>query len=214
MTKTRKPVDWSACEADYRTGTFSNPQLAKIYGCTEGAIRARVKKYEWRKDLSEQVRRETAAKLLREDLRTDYAIGDAAIINDGADIRVKIVRQHRDDIRSQRDLIRSLIGELRHESESEAREAILNAIDKDSAENRTKAAMRRAVSLPSRASVMRDLAMAGKVLVELERQAFSLDEPKKPDAGHPVLLAHEMTDDELASIAGRRRSGTSDPAES
>lgn len=158
----RNPVDWQACEADYRTGTFSNRQLAEIYKCTEGAIRDRIKRYEWVKDLSDSVRKETNAKLLRTDLRKDNVRSnaeDAEIVNNAADVRVGIVRSHRRDISALNDLaIR-----LRVKAEG--------LID-------TVADLK---NLDSATSVIESLARTASRLVPLERQAFNLDETSVGD---------------------------------
>lgn len=63
---------------------------------------------------------------------------------------------------------------------------IEQAIDEDTKSDRDgkrKAAMLKAVSLPTRAGVMRDLSVALKNLIPLERQAFNLDEK---DKGPPI----------------------------
>lgn len=79
-------------------------------------------------------------------------------------------------------------------SQQDALEAeILAATGQDSSERR-QAAMMKAISLPSRAGVIRDLSTAMKNLVGLERQAFSMDaDPGENDRTKTV------TDDDLDS---------------
>ena len=169
-----KNIDWAACEADYRTGTFSNRQLAEIHGCDEGAIRYRAKKYGWVKDLSQAVRQATQAKLLRTDFRAPArAEDDAEIIDHGSDLRASVVRGHQ-------KLLAKAIARV---------DSILGAPEDD--ERKIEAA------------VARDLSTALKSLIPLERQAFNLDEPAKlaltgPDGGPIRAITKEMTPQEAA----------------
>jgi len=55
--------DWQALRAEYRTGLFSNCQLAEKYGIDEAAIRRRAKKEDWGKDLTTQVNAEINRRL-------------------------------------------------------------------------------------------------------------------------------------------------------
>lgn len=175
----RRQVDWAACEADYRTGTFSNRQLAEIHHCTEGAIRDRAKRYGWVKDLSEAVRRATHAKLLRTELRTSTRVDDAELIEQGSDFRATIVRGHQKLLSKAIARVDSIMGTAEVEIDDRRDEA----------------------------SVMRDLSTALGKLVPLERQAFNLDDPQRLELtgkdGGPIktVRAADLSDEELAAIA-------------
>lgn len=147
----RSRVDWEACEKEYRTGTFSNRQLAEKYGCTEAAIRDRVKRYGWQKDLVEEVKKATSHKLLRAELRTEEELReDAKIVDVASDIRAGVVLEHRKDIRKLRDVAARLLVDL------EIGEEVL--------------------PLPQKSSVFRDLCNSLARVIPLERQAHGLDE--------------------------------------
>jgi hypothetical protein len=164
--KARGKVDWSACEADFRTGTYSNCQLAAKYECSESAIRDRAKRYEWRKDLSDAVRKATSAKLLRADLREPNAQKDAAIVEEAADVRMGVVLRHRKDIGK----LDALKGKLIEKAEAviEAMTSLDNLVDA--------------------AQVIESLGRTQSRLIPLERQAFSLD-TGSPEGGVTITIS-------------------------
>lgn len=231
--KSRKPIDWERIEQEYRAGQLSVCEIGRQHGLTEGAIRKRAKRDGWQRDLTERVKDEVRARLVREEpeanqddsaekseagaTRDDESTkaareaSEAEAVDRAARRAVQIVREHRQDIGEQRDLVRTLYRELRDESDPERLNELQETVAAEK-DGRRRAALQRAISLPARAGVMRDLATAGKVLIELERQAFSLDEPKKSASPIPESV-RELSDDELAAIAAGGGAGTSDPAQ-
>ena len=91
----RPEIDWQACEEEYRAGTLSIRALATKFGCTDTAIRLRAKQHGWSRDLTDAVRKETNARLLRAEVRTSHTREDSQIIGDAADLRVSVVTSHR-----------------------------------------------------------------------------------------------------------------------
>jgi hypothetical protein len=88
------------------------------------------------------------------------------------------VRDHQASIGRGQKLVDAMFGEL--EQGCESREEIEAAIIEETGADRNqtrRAAMQRAVALPSRSTVMVNLASALKTLVGLERQAFNMDAP-------------------------------------
>ena len=74
---------------------------------------------------------------------------------------------------------------------------LMNVISSEKDERKRFAAAR-AVSLPARATVMRDLAQAARVWINPERQAFRISDDRTKEA--PSII-NEMTEEELrASI--------------
>lgn len=168
MTK-RGTVDWAACEKEYRTGTLSNRQLAEKFGCTEAAIRDRAKRYEWSRDLSDEVRKATNAKLLREELRRpigeDAKLADEEVVRQAADVRVSVVQTHRKDIKS----LASLTERLRNKAD-----VLLNDISD-------------LKGLSDAVQAVEGLARTTAKLIPLERQAFNLDAAEDPDDDRPQV---------------------------
>lgn len=191
---TRKKYDWEAVERAYRAGQLSIREISKKHGPTESNIRYRAKKYGWTRDLTQHVQKRTKDKLLRTDLRTANAQEDAAIVEEAAERGAEIIRSHRRDINDGRDMCGMLLQELRegtqhHESLGDI---IEKQADDEEWDAKARSAARRAISLPSRAGVMRDLANSMKVLQGLERTAFNLDDQASPKDPLDELLDSVM----------------------
>jgi hypothetical protein len=169
----RKVIDWEMIEREYRAGQLSTRQIAKQADVSEAAIRKRAKAHGWDRDLSEQVRAGVRSRLVRNDVRTvDVREAVEVAVRRG----VEVVRQHQSSLGRATGLVLRLLDEL--EESTARREDIDAAIEAETAGDKTTARrtmMQRAVSLPSRASSMRDLSTALARLLPLERQAFNLD---------------------------------------
>lgn len=85
--------DWDAIERDYRTGRFTNVQLARRYDLSEAAIRKKAKEKGWQKDLTERVQESTRCKvnvsLAGPDLSDDEVVERASSENAG------VIERHR-----------------------------------------------------------------------------------------------------------------------
>jgi len=186
----RRVIDWEAIEREYRAGQLSVSEIARQHEISHTAIQKKAKANGWARNLAGRVREEVATRLVSDEVA---ATNEREAIDFAARRGVEVVREHRGDIQQQRSLVRTLVGQLRDESEPVALADIEEAIEEETradSNGRRRAAMLKAISLPSRAGVMKDLAIAGKILVELERQAFSLDDPEKdkPQPGATVTI--------------------------
>jgi hypothetical protein len=63
MAGKAKDVDWTAIEGAYRAGTEPLRAIADRHGITEGAIRARAKKFGWTRDAAKTKRELVAARM-------------------------------------------------------------------------------------------------------------------------------------------------------
>jgi hypothetical protein len=61
-----RKIDWEGVRKDYRSGRFSNRELATRYGVSEGGIRKRADQDKWEKDLAAAVRAKTDEKVVRD----------------------------------------------------------------------------------------------------------------------------------------------------
>lgn len=191
----RKPVDWEAIEREFRAGQLSVVEIGRQHSLSHTAINKRAKKHGWKRDLADRVRKEISARLVSDEVSEEVSAANArAAIETAASRGVEVVRQHRGDIKGQRDLVRMLVGELQEQSNPETNAALSETIDTET-DSKRRASMQRAISLSARAGVMRDLAQAGKVLIDLERQAFSLDAGNN-DTVQPKVSAEPLTDEE------------------
>lgn len=180
MTK-RKKYDWEAIERDYRAGMLSIREISRKHDVPESSIRYQAKKYGWQRSLSGKVRERAQEKLLRKELRNPNA-NDDEVVEEAADTVTAVQLCHRKDIKDGRGFVELFYAHLR--------EAAINRADiEDQIYEHTKAsdpdgkddikarnAMLRAVSLPSHVGCLRDLSVALKNLVPLERQAFNMND--------------------------------------
>ena len=169
-------VDWEAVEREYRAGQLSNRMIAEKHGISDTAIRKRAKAQGWSKDLSDKVRQEVRSQLVRAEVRTP-SVSDREVIEVAAATGAQVVRTHRKDIRTAADIVGLLMGQLLDAASN--REELAEAIEEETANDETghrRAKLYRAISLQSHAAIVRDLSTAAKNLVQLERQAYNLDE--------------------------------------
>lgn len=174
MSKTA--IDWEAVEREYRAGQLSNRMIAEKHGISDTAIRKRAKAQGWSKDLTEKVRQEVRSQLVRAEVRTPR-VSDREVIEVAAATGAQVVRTHRKDIRTAADIVGLLMGQLLDAASN--REELAEAIEEETANDETghrRAKLYRAISLQSHAAIVRDLSTAAKNLVQLERQAYNLDE--------------------------------------
>lgn len=190
---TKRPaLDWEAIEREYRAGQLSVVEIGRQHGCTHGAINKRAKRDGWTRDLSARVRNRAKAKLVSPEVSAANA---EQAVEDAAARVVQVVREHRRDIGAGRSLVGRMMSELdATTSQQDALEVEILAVTGEDSSDRRRAAMMKAISLPSRAVVIRDLSTAMKNLVTLERQAFSMDADPGEDA-----KSKDISDDELDS---------------
>jgi hypothetical protein len=184
-TKPRKDVDWAAIENAYRAGIRSIRQIAHEHGVTDKAVRNRAKKFKWTRDLTPRVR-QRAREMVRADSpqssHARTAADDEAAVEQEATVAADVLRTHRKDIAQGRTLVIHMFGELHKENTQldELQDTIIDETKGDR-DGKRRNAMLKAISLPARAGVMRDLAGALSRLIPLERTAFSLDEEGSKD---------------------------------
>ena len=146
--KTKLP--WDMIEADYRMGTMSLSALSRKYGCNPATISRRATQHNWSKDLQDEVRRRTRAALAAS---TD---GKEALLDAGLEAAVRtnlaVVRSHRTTLDKAHRLIDDAFGRLARVQ----------------GEDHQKIAR-------SHAGIIKDLSIAIRNLVPLERQAHNLD---------------------------------------
>lgn len=105
-------------------------------------------------------------------------------VMEGAALQIEMIRQHRGDIRGARELALALMAQL--EQTAGNRQAIEAAIYEFSEAGPKRAAMMRAVSLPSHISAMRDLSTTLRQLIPLERQALGIPDAQPLEPKDPV----------------------------
>lgn len=194
----RTNPDWERIEGDYRAGVLSLREIATRDGhVTEGAIRKRAKRDKWVRDLSDKIKAK-ADDLVRRSVRTGTQQPDASereVIDSNAAALANTKLEHHGSLRRSRDLTGKLLTELEQQTDDpEAFAKLVAALAESGADDApaVRSALRRAMSLGARASILKSLTEAQRNWITLERQAWGMDDPEKP----PQDL-HELTDDEI-----------------
>jgi transposase-like protein len=167
----RRPApDWDAIEREFRAGQLSVSEIARQHGISRTAVNKHAARHGWVRDLSARVRQAVSARLVAGPVSSDEAqvagFNVATAVDAAAARAVELVRQHRAALKTGRSLVLSMIDELAEASAQ--RNALVEAIEMETAgdiDGRRRTAMLRAVSLPSRAATVRDLATALRNLI-------------------------------------------------
>jgi hypothetical protein len=235
----RTDVDWEAIEHEYRSSQLSTHQIGALHAISHTMVVRRAKRLGWTRNLAGRVRTAVKAALVIDPLndplidrrqapeaplapldtypatRPDTPMTleeQERVVETAAARAVMVVRSHRRDIAQARMLVRTLMSELMDTSRygGQLEEAVLEETAADR-NNQRRAAMLRAVSLPARATMIRDLSTAMSKLVALERQAFNLD-AELPDDGKPVRDAvHDAKLQHIYDMLARRAGSAAAP---
>lgn len=171
MAGKRKQIDWEAIEREFRAGQLSLREIGREYGVSAPAITKKAKKEGWSRDLSNQVRKAVNAKLVNTEVnRGNASVNEAEVIEAAAERGAEVIRLHRADIANLRNLEAQLLEEL--------------------ADNPTKLYITQyqgqiiqsevGIAVTERASALQALAGVQHKRIQLERQAFNLDEKQGP----------------------------------
>lgn len=166
---TKRVVDWEAIEREYRAGQLSVNAIAKAHGITEGAIRKRVNTHGWgKRDLANEVREKVREKLVRREVRKDDA-NTEEIIDAASERGALVIETHRRDINKLRELEQALMAELGDPDKPPTKLYLAQyqgqVIQKEVG-----------IAVTERASALHALAAVQHKRIQLERQAFNLDE--------------------------------------
>ena len=152
--KPRKPIDWAGIEKDYTTGDMSVRDLAVWYGLSEAGIRKKAKEKGWTRPEGAPV-----MPVKQRDIAVTYRVADTVATKENTDPAAIIGRG--------RNLVLRLLDELDATTTGldELEQLIKDATDSDPSSRRYDAMMQ-AISLPSRAGTLKNLAAAAKTLSE------------------------------------------------
>lgn len=187
MSAGRKSHDWEAIEREYRAGQLSVVEIGRQHGLSHTAINKRAKRDDWKRDLTERVRKEVSSRLVSPEVSEATA---REAVELAAERGVLLVRQHRASLKKANTAIDRLLEEL--ESHTVNIDEITDAIDEETAgdkDGKRRAMMHRAVSLGSRANAAVALSSALRNVIPLERQAFNLDQPSDDDGKIQIVIS-------------------------
>lgn len=182
----KKRIDYKKAERLYRQGLLSNAEIAMQIGAKgESTVRALAKQFGWQRDLTHEMRMKARTQMV-ENLATFgdptkrlSDMQDAEIIEEAARTQVTVIREHQKTLKQGHSLTLRMLSEL---DDTTAHMGELQELIRSTIATSRQEALRRALSLGSRATIMRDLATSARMWVQLERQAFNIvDESKNPE---------------------------------
>jgi hypothetical protein len=212
----RRRADWEAIERDYRTGKFTDQELADKHGnvVSRQAITKMAKVRHWQKDLSDAVRKATNAKLIAAEaekkVAEQVAKGCEATVDAvlaAAELNKQVILSHREDLKAARGLTSAMLNELQQVSVNPGKlrdllEVLTGGEDMTAAQVAdARAALADLQRLPSRILSVQRLATAMARLQTMERTAYGLDNPEQPP---PVDELADLSDEELDARINER----------
>lgn len=170
----RKQYDWESIEREYRLGQKSMRALSEEFGPNISNISRHAKKHGWVQDKSKEVRQRTNATLIAQQKRNNEAGIKAAV-----QTNIEVITGQRVRLSQGQIIVGRLFEQLHEviENRDEIEKTIREETGEDGRPNYAKRAMMlKAVSLPSHAAILKNLASAIKDLNTQERLAFNIDD--------------------------------------
>lgn len=187
MASNKPGVDWERIENEYRAGQISISQIAECSGITRATIQARARREGWLRNLTEAVRQKVEAKLLSDgDDGTASGTASSTAPNNAREIVEKAAARGADVVRQHRTYLKKTFGIF--QKLSDQLEKVLSGDRKG---------VHCFVSNGDGVStVTRAMVDALKTVIQLERQAFNLDdkEKEKPPALKTVEFVPKITE--------------------
>lgn len=199
--------DWERIEQLYRAGVLSVREIASANGITHGAINKRAKRDGWVRDLKAKIKAKADALVSRSLVSTEVSkerlATERMTVDESAQAIANVRIGHRTDIGRYRKLANKMLEEL--ESLTDNRDLfdqlgdLLHSPD-DKGVDKLNELYQKVISLPSRTKTLKDLGDTLKVLIGLERQAYSIDEEQPVD--DRSKLTEEELDRRIAKLQG------------
>jgi hypothetical protein len=174
----RRKIDWEKIEGQYRAGQLSVAEISRGHGLTPGAVHNRAKRYGWSRDLTKQVRERVRAKLVTDDVsghKTDEIIESASTTG------AAVIKTHRKDIAQLQALEQRLIAELGDPDNPPQKVHVTSF-------QGVVTLTQLQLTVSERSQSLQALANVQHKRIQLQRQAFNLDEESGPGNGIDDLL--------------------------
>lgn len=178
----RRQIDWEAIEREVRAGQISLKEIARQNDCSDTAIRKKIKKEGWQRSLAKQVREKVHENLVRAEVRNPNA-NDKEIINQTAERGAQVVLLHRQDLRALRIVESNLI----HELNANPTKLYITQFQGEIIERTI------GLTVAEKAQAANNLANVQHKRMQLERQAFNIDEDGGTSENKPPVLHIHFT---------------------
>ena len=203
----KRRADWDAVERDYRTGEFTDGELASAHSLTrEAIVRRRSKEQKadpsrWVKDLAPHVRAATNALLMQETVADAITQGHNKVtgaVMVAAEVNTRVILSHRTGLKAITDVKRTLLNQIEQAAANmtdlaEIIEMVRNP--DDNGIDRANDALKKAMSRSALVDDLKKLADVDEKVRKGEREAFGLDDDP---ADKQEQQGPKMTDAQLA----------------
>lgn len=185
MSDDKATINWIQIEADFRAGIKPLRLIGEEHGITHGAINKRAKRDGWTRDLGAKIRAQADAKVSRAAVSKEVSarklVTENQVVASNVDLQVSVRLAHRTDIQRVKSLLLMLLAEAEHQDTNvdlyqELGEILAKPDDKG--QDKLGEIYRKAMSLPSRVGVLKQITETLAMLIKLEREAFGIDSEK------------------------------------
>jgi predicted transcriptional regulator len=213
----RTRIDWEKGHKLIIGTKLSKSEIARQLGCSEAAVRKRIKEKDLSRDLTSEIQAQARSTLVREEVRSDSEsanpISDDQIIKEAGAIVASVLKSHRTSIGKRRKLVSKLYAEL--EQLTDGQEDIADIVEGLKARNLDvfRKTIEKISSMPSRIKGVSDLIKAEDLLIKMERKAFNIESaPQEGEEANGAISDTERAA-RVAAIFDRartRRTGQTD----
>lgn len=190
--------DWVVIERDYRAGIKPLRQIGDEHGISHAAVKKRANKEGWPRDLAAKIAAKTEEKVSKaavtRAVTVETKIAENEVIEANAQMQADRILKHREDIGEGREIVMSLMGELRLQCGAE-NAALLEELGDmmrrpdEHGQDKLNDLYMKIVSLPGRAKTMKDMTESLAKLIWLEREAFGIDSRFKGGEEKPAFVS-------------------------
>lgn len=177
----RRRVDWDAVERDYRTGKFTQRELADKYGVVHGAIGKQARAGAWEKDLTAEIRQATNARLVSELVSSEVAKSSQEVAKTvlvAAEANAQVILGHRTGLKRITSIKETLLNQIEQAAQNlpDLAEVIeLVRSPDENGQDRANDALKKALSRTALVDDLKKLAEVDERVRKGEREAFNID---------------------------------------
>lgn len=197
-------IDWDGLEPHYRAGIRSLKDIGAEFDVSDAAILKKAKRDGWTRDLSAKIKAKADAKVsaaaVSAEVSAAKALTEKSVVEANAEMQYRIRIGHRTDIARVKNLLMTLLSEAEHQGTNvelyqELGELLAKPDDKGM--DKLGDIYRKAMSMPSRVGVLKQITETLAILIKLEREAFGIAVKSDDLGGSGGTVIQLATPDEL-----------------
>lgn len=186
-SKPKRPaVDWDAIEPEWLAGVKSKAQLSKEYKVSRAAMDKHFAAKGVERDATAAIKAR-ADSLVTHDAVTPKVTGETkvterAVVEANAEMLANVIRGHRKDLGRLRGVVSVLLDKVENillESDLFKQVGEICASPDENGVDKVNELYQKVIGLPVQTETTKKLAETMKVLIELERKVFKIDEPEE-----------------------------------